>query len=409
MRSKVVLFSAVGALCIGAAYLLSGKPNSPKPGGANDTHIAKATVGSIDRVMRLTGQTSARNFANITAPMLRGPESGKALILMKLVKPGAFVKKGELIAQIDAQSTQDHVDDVADAIKQAESDIRKRKAEQQVEWETLQQTLRVAKSAMEKARLDAKTTVLLTEIERELLKLNLEEAQARYEQLQKDLTFHKAANDAEIRILELTKERQQRHHDRHALDLVKFTINAPMNGLAVMQQTWRGGEMGQVQEGDQVGPGQSFMKVVNPASMQVDAKANQAESSDLRIGQPVVVRLDAFPALQFNGHIYSVGALAVGGWMQNNYIRNIPVSIQIEGSDPRLIPDLSAAADVLVETAQNVLSIPLAAVREHNGKATVLARNGDGFEERPVKLGIHDTEHVAIVSGLTDGTEVKLN
>lgn len=409
MQSKVVLFSALGALSIGAAYLLSGKTNSGKPAAINDVHTAIATVGPLDRLMRLTGQTSARNFATVTAPMLRGPETGKALVLMKLVSPGARVKKGELIAQIDAQSTQDHIDDVADSVKQAQSDIRKRKAEQQVEWEALQQTLRTARSAMEKARLDAKTTVLLTEIERELLKLNLEEAEARYEQLQKDLAFHKAANDAEIRILELTQERQQRHHDRHMVDLVKFTIYAPMDGLAVMQQTWRGGEMGQIQEGDQLGPGQAFMKVVNTSSMQVEAKANQAESSDLRIGQPVTVRLDAFPGLQFNGRIYSLGALAVGGWNQSNYIRTIPVGIQIEGSDPRLIPDLSAAADVLIGRTGSVLSIPLAAVRERNGLATVLARNGDVFEERPVTLGIHNTEQVAVLSGLAAGAEVKLN
>lgn len=408
MRSKIVLWPVLAAIVVGAVYLLSAKTAAPKL-PARDAHLATAGLGSIDRVIRITGQTSARNFANIGVPMLRGPESGKAMILMKAAKPGSFVKKGEIIAEIDAQATKDHVDDVADLIKQAESDILKRKAEQQVEWESLQQTLRTARSAMEKARLDAKTTVLLTEIERELLKLNLEEAEARYAQLQKDLQFHKASFDAEIRILQMTRERQQRHHDRHASDLAKFTMYAPMDGLIVMQQTWRGGELGQVQEGDQLGPGQSFMKVVNTASMQVNGEANQAETNELRVGQPAVIRLDAFPGLQFNGHIYSIGALARGGFGQSEYLHTIPVSIQIEGSDPRLIPDLSAAADVLVERAPNVVLIPLAAVRHHNGVTTVLAREGSGFEERPVTLGTHDATHVSVISGLAAGTEVKLN
>jgi HlyD family secretion protein len=330
-------------------------------------------------------------------------------VLMKLVKAGAHVKKGELVAQIDAQATRDHVDDVADSVKQAEADIRKRKAEQEIEWQNLQQTLRIAKSDMEKARLDAKTTGLLTEIERELLQLNVEETEARYQQLQKDLAFHKTANEAEIRILQLTKERQQRHHDRHAVDIEKFTIYAAMDGLAVMQQTWRGGEMGQVQEGDQVGPGQLFMKVVNPASMQVEAKANQAESSDLRIGQHVTVGFDAFTGLQLSGHVYSIGALATGGWMQNNYIRSIPINIQIDGSDQRVIPDLSASSDVLIGKAENVVTIPLEAVREHNGKTTVLARTGATFEERTVTLGIHSSKEVAVLTGLRAGDEVKLD
>ena len=409
MRSKILLLAALAIMVVGAAYLLSGKPSASKPAAVADLHTAKASLGNIERVLRLTGQTSARNYVNVTAPMLRGPEANKALVLMKLVKAGAHVKKGELVAQIDAQATLDHVDDVADSVKQAEADIRKRTAEQEIEWQNLQQTLRIAKSDMEKARLDAKTTGLLTEIERELLQLNVEESEARYQQLQKDLAFHKTANEAEIRILQLTKERQQRHHDRHAVDIEKFTIYAAMDGLAVMQQTWRGGEMGQVQEGDQVGPGQLFMKVVNPASMQVEAKANQAESSDLRIGQHVTVSFDAFTGLQLSGHVYSIGALATGGWMQNNYIRSIPINIQIDGSDPRVIPDLSASSDVLIGKAENVVRIPLEAVREHNGKTTVLARTGDTFEERTVTLGIHSAKEVAVLAGLRAGEEVKLD
>jgi multidrug efflux pump subunit AcrA (membrane-fusion protein) len=413
MQAKAALSLGLVALCAGAAYLLSGKSTTPNSSGSDDRHVAIAKLGNIDRILRLTGRTSARKYSNIIAPTPRGPEGGRALVLMKLVKPGAYVKKGELIAQIDAQSTQDHVEDVADSVRQAEADIEKRKAEQRVEWESLQQVLRTAKSDRDKALLDAKTTGLLTDIERELLKLNVEEAEARYTQLQKDLAFHKAANEAELRILDITRERQKRHHDRHAGDLVKFTIHSPSDGLAVMQTTFRGGESGQVQEGDQVGPGQSFMKVVNPASMQVEAKANQTESSELRIGQPVTVLLDAFPGLQFKGRVYSIGALATGGWMQNNYIRSIPVNVQIEGSDPRLIPDLSAAADVLVGKAENVLCIPLAAVHERNGRTTVLAREagapGLSFEERQVTLGIHDGKNVVVLSGLTAGAEVKLN
>ena len=127
----------------------------------------------------------------------------------------------------------------------------------------------------------------------------------------------------------------------------------------------------------------------------------------------VIVRLDAFSGLQFNGRIYSIGALATGGWQQQNYIRTIPVNIQIEGSDPRLIPDLSAAGDVLVAKAENVVCVPLTAIHEHNGRTTVLARQGGApglnFEEREVTLGIHDGKEVAVLSGLTSGAEVKLN
>ena len=304
---------------------------------------------ALPRVLRLTGQTSARKFANISAPLLRGPESGKALILIKLVPAGASVKKGEVVAQIDAQATQDHIEDVLDTVKQADADVAKRRAEQAIEWENLQQTLRQAKSDMDKARLDAKPAGILTDIERELLQLSVQETEARYKQLQQNLAYQKASFAAEIRILEITAQRQRRHLERHQHDLEKFTVRAPMDGLAVMQPIWRGGEMGQVQQGDQIGPGQLFMKIVDPNSMQLDATVNQVEATDVRVGQNVVVRLDAFPGLELPATVYSIGALATGSWLQNYYVRNVPVAVAIRGTDSRLIPDLSGSAEILLD------------------------------------------------------------
>ena len=39
------------------------------------------------------------------------------------------------------------------------------------------------------------------------------------------------------------------------------------------------------------------MQVVDPSTMQVTARANQVDFPYIRIGQPVEVRLDAFPTL----------------------------------------------------------------------------------------------------------------
>ena len=133
-----------------------------------------------------------------------------------------------------------------------------------------------------------------------------------------------------MKILGLTLERHKRHLGRHVHDLERYTINPSMNGLAVMQNVFRGGEFGQIQKGDQVFPGQPILKVVDPKSMQVEGSVSQSDSSDLRIGQEVEIGLDAFPGATFRGKVYSIGALAVGGWRQNYYIRAVPVRVSIE-------------------------------------------------------------------------------
>jgi multidrug efflux pump subunit AcrA (membrane-fusion protein) len=406
---KLIAFLALIAIGGYLAYRSFAKPQAPATEVAVSIRTAKITTGNLERTTRLTGQTSAREFGNVTAPLLRGPEGNRDLILMKVAPSGKLVKKGALLAEIDGQSMQDHVDDLKDTIEAADADVRKRKAEQGIEWETLQQTLRVAKSEYDKAKLDASAAEVRTDIERQLLNLALEEAAARYKQQQADLASKEISQKAEIKILELTRERHTRHRNRHLVDLSKFTVNAPMNGLAVMSPIFRGGEMGQFQEGDRVSPGQQFMKIVNPNTMQVEASINQSGSSELRIGQPAAIRFDAFPGLELKGKIYSIGALAVGGWRQNFYIRTVPVRLTIEGADSRVIPDLSASADVVLGNAENRTLVPLGAVQYENGKAVAYVKAGENFEKREIQLGLKNDTQAVVESGLKPGEEVRLN
>jgi multidrug efflux pump subunit AcrA (membrane-fusion protein) len=164
--------------------------------------------------------------------------------------------------------------------------------------------------------------------------------------------------------------------------------------------------MGQVQEGDQVAPGQPFMRIVDPDSMQVQAVASQVESDSMRLGQNAEVTLDAFPGLKLKGKVTQIGAIATAGTRSNNFRRSIPVYVKILDRDDRVIPDLSASADVVVGEAANALVIPQAAVESREGRDYVRVKNGEGYETRAVKLGLGDRVRVAVLEGLREGEEV---
>jgi multidrug efflux pump subunit AcrA (membrane-fusion protein) len=368
-----------------------------------------ATSGTLFQTVRVTGQTSAIEFVNITAPMLRGPDANREMILMDLATPGSWVKKGQMVARIDAQSILDHIDDLNDTIESAQADIRKRGAEQQIEMENLNQTLRLSKASMDKARLEYNGSETQTDIQRQLLKLTLDEADARYKQNLQDVTDTKKSHAAELQILELTLLRHTRHRDRHKRDATAFTVYASMEGLVVMQQIWRGSEMGQVQQGDRLAPGQPFMKIVNTKKMQVEGQVNQAESSDFRIGQTARIKFDAFNGMEFDGKVHSIGALANGGYRNSYFVRNVPIRIDIGGNDPRLIPDLSASADVLIAKAENQTIIPLAALSQDGSRTVVQVKAGENWETRQVETGLRNGTQVAVTNGLKPGEVVRLN
>lgn len=400
-----------GAVALSAFQFSGSKPAADKDatGPVPQARTAKVTRGTLERRIRLAGSTAARDFANITAPMIRGPEGNRPMVLLRLAPSGSTVKPGDMLAEIDGQSLQDHIEDVKDTVAAAEADIRKRKAELEIDWKNLEQTLQVAKAELDKARLDASAGEVRTEVERQLLQLSFEEAQARYKQLQGDLDTTRKQHASDIRLLELTLERHRRHLNRHVNDIKRFRISSPIPGLAVYQNVWGGSSLRQIETGDNVTPGQSFMKVVNPASMMLESRVNQAESEDFRIGQEAVMRLDAFPGFTLKGKVFSIGALAVGGRRENYYIRTVPIRIAFEGADKRLIPDLSGSADVLLGRAENALLVPLGAVRRENGKAYVQVRTAQGFEKRAIETGLRNEVSLVVLNGLKEGEEVRLD
>jgi multidrug resistance efflux pump len=369
--------------------------------------VAAAFQAPLDRTLRLTGQTSARIYSNITAPIQRGGDR-QQMALLSLAKGGSLVKKGDVVVEMDPQMGRDRLDDFYDGVRTADRELDKRRAEQAVEWQSLQQTLKVARSTLDKARLDYSAQEVRTQVERELLKLAVEQADARYKQQQKDQDYRRASQKAELRILEIAAIRAKTRVERMENNLSRFVLKAPMDGLVVLQNIFRGGEFTSVQLGDQLASGQPIMKIVDPGSMQVEAIVNQVQSSQLRIGQRVRIGMDAFPDLKLTGRVHSIGALATGGWMQSFYVRNVPVLIAIDGRDPRVIPDMSAYADVTLERVESALQIPRSAVHAEEGTTYVHLKTPQGFVKKTVTLGPENDNSIVVKAGLNVGDEVRI-
>ena len=401
------LILGILAIVLGAAALYRSQTSQPATPIAT-AKTATVTAGNLEKTIRVAGQTTAIDFANVTAPTLKGPEA-RDMVIIKVATAGSWVRKGDLIATIDGQALADHIEDLGDTIEAALADVNKRRAEQAIEMENLQQTIRVSKSAWDKAKLEYGAAEVRSDVERQLLKLTLDESEAKYKEQLSDVAQKKLAHAAELRILDLTRERHTRHRDRHKNDYKAFTIYAAMDGLIVMQPLFRGGEMGQFQQGDRLSPGQPFMKVVNTKSMQVEGSVNQSEINNLRIGQEARIHLDAFNGIDFKGKVHSIGALAVSGWRQNNYIRTVPVKVKIEGSHPKLIPDLSASADVLIDRAEKQTLVPLNAVQNENGKMVAYVKSGETYEAHALQLGLQNDTHAVVTAGLKPGDIVRIN
>jgi hypothetical protein len=106
--------------------------------------------------------------------------------------------------------------------------------------------------------------------------------------------------------------------------------------------------------------------------------------------------------------VQAVGALALGGRRVNFNVRNVAVRVALETVDPRVIPDLSASADVATTEAAGGLIVPREALSGSGGKTIVYVRQGDVFVPREVEIAGATNIQAAIVSGVQEGEEIAL-
>src|SRR5581483_2837199 len=163
--------------------------------------------------------------------------------------------------------------------------------------------LHQAENDVNSAAFEVKRNEILSKIDAEKNNLAYEQAKATYEQLKKTFALKRQAAAAELKSLEIQRDRARDAMEYARKNTTRLKIHAPIDGTVVLNTIWKGGQMGEVQEGDEVRAGVPFMQVMNPASMQVRAKVNQAALGYVRPGQRVEIRLDAYPALVRPGRL----------------------------------------------------------------------------------------------------------
>ena len=212
---------------------------------------------------------------------------------------------------------------------------------------------------------------------------------------------------AQRRNSEITVEQSRIELQRAQRNVEQMRIKAGINGMLVMENMLRGSEFSQIQQGDQLYPGQLFGRIVDPNSMLVSATVNQADAESVRVGYRAELRFDAYPDLVLPAHVISMAALTKSGGMRTNYLKEIQLYLKIDRMDPRVIPDLTVSADVILSTEENQLLVPREAVFSGQ-KPFVYVKTATGYSKREVELASSNNITVAVASGLKAGELVAL-
>lgn len=251
------------------------------------------------------------------------------------------------------------------------------------------------------AELEANATEFVRVLDRAKLTAKAAEVQA-------EQAYEAARKSAELEREKLVKLQQQ---------IENCTLIAPQAGEVVYanlpSQSRRGGGDGPaIEEGAEVRERQPIINLPDVTKMKVDARVHESLIGYLQAGLPAKVRVDAYPDEFFKSKVATVSSVPMTGRWPNYDLREYEVIIHLTDEVEKvrkLRPGLTAQVEVLVNSRQDVLQVPVQSVVGVAGKyfAFVLAKGGP--QRRELKIGESNQTDIEIIDGIADGERVIMN
>jgi RND family efflux transporter MFP subunit len=256
----------------------------------------------------------------------------------------------------------------------------------------------------------ARYAALVRETNPDLIRRKSEETQA----FRQSLTLQaqrgqveKAQAEAAARVSQARLSEANRQIGEAEKKIAACTVVARAPGLAVHSEVFdKGGERRKIRVGDAVWGGTTVVTLPDLSHMQVEGRVPESEIHLLTPGQRVKVRLDAFPRLELTGALKSIGSVSAS---EKNESRTFPVTVAVDEADPRFRPGMIARCWVSCGKLENVVALPVEAVRSDDRGPYVLVVSALGPpSRRSVKLGTSTSRYVEVREGLKAGEVVRV-
>lgn len=129
---------------------------------------------------------------------------------------------------------------------------------------------------------------------------------------------------------------------------------------------------------------------------------SEVDVSKVKTNQKATVTLDSLPGKTFTGKVKSIDRTGT----VNSGVTNYPVIIQLDTSVPEILPNMAATANIILDSKDNVLLVPSAAVQNIQGESQVRVLKNGKVQSLTVQTGLASDTQTEITSGLSEGDEV---
>ncbi|MBP5338185.1 MAG: efflux RND transporter periplasmic adaptor subunit [Prevotella sp.] len=358
--SKLIVAIIIAAIFIGTFVFLWQK-SQPK-----EVHysVLEAKMDSIQKTTIITGKIEPRNEVSVK-PQISG------IIAELLKEPGQYVQQGEVIAKVKVIPDMQQLSSAESRVRLATMNLKQAQVDYDRE-EALHNQKLVSDDEFDKVR----------------------------QQLRQATEERSAAEEA----LQVVRDGVSKSNASASSTLIRATISGIILDIPVKVGN-------SVINSNTFNDGTTIATVANMNDLIFRGNIDETEVGQLIIGMPMKITIGALQDMTFNAALEYISPKATESNGANQFEIKAAVRLENTGNTATLRSGYSANAEIVLASADNVLTVPESAI-EFSGDSTfvyILQSSGKDstYVRTPVTTGLSDGVNIQIKSGLTNNQKVR--
>jgi HlyD family secretion protein len=348
--------------------------------------FARVTTGPID-----AGYTAAGTVVPEVELVISSPLDARILRVLK--RPGAVLKKGDAVLELDTSEWVVAADKVANDLLLKDNQRQQTRLGYERTLAGVDSRAKVKALELETRRAERESyrllaaKGLLSKEEMRKADLAVEQAEIELALLKEERASTEKTTAVQLEGLALERATQSRELDERRRMLALATTQADRDGVLTWIVT---------AEGSLVRRGDVLARIADLKSFRVDATTSDVHAARVRPGLPVIVRFDD---VVLQGRVFDVYPA-----VENATVR-FTVTLD-ESAHPRLRANLRTDVQVVTERKARTLKVARGLFADGIGVRPVFVVEGNRAVRKDVTLGLTSFDEVEVLSGLSEGDEI---
>ncbi len=415
-RSLVALLFA-GGLGAGGWWLLQSQPSPRQRKDQGPQTVAVKTEDLRVRI-RASGTVTPVQSVNVS------PKRAGRLVRL-LVDQGNRVEAGQAIAQMESEDLAAQLAQAQATLQQAEAKLLEAQngtrsediAGSEAQTATADANVADAKAKLKQAQDElqrhqnlardgaiSKRDLTKFVTDAEAAQANVDAQTARFnEQTQNLSKLRNGTRPEQIAAAEAAVSQARAQVQSAQVELDSTTIRAPFAGIVTQKYANIGAFVTPTTSASTSASATSSSIVAIASELEIVAKVPETSISQVKTGQPVEIRADAYPGKSFKGAVRLIAPEAV---VEQN-VTSFQVRIRLRTGQAALKSGMNVDLIFKGGELKDAVVVPTVAIVNQKGKTGVLIpSNSDEPEFRPITIGITAGDQVQIMDGVKPGDSV---